>query len=523
MKIALVNPTDRAGLAICRSLGQAGHQMKHLRFGVRPTIADQSRYCIRHVSIGNPSIDLDKSAARLVSELTDVNYVMPITDGAVELLYHVKNVIEPRILGPDYEALQRAKNKYAAIALTAPWIKAPPTRLLERHSDASDVSYPCFAKPIFSSHVFDGKLIGTSVSLIRSAEQLEHKRRDTPVPILVQAPISGPGIGINFVSFQGRLLGVSVTERLHEPGYGGGSSYRRSGKVTDGIVEIAKGVSAALCWTGMMMIECKLHGTELYLMELNPRPWGSINLSIFAGVDYPNLLVNAFEGKFNDLVIAREGIYARHLKKDVGWAIRHPGRIPEWLASFRRFVAGRERYDVERLNDLKPGLYQAVDTVLDLVPKLMNRMPQQAEKAAFDATKDVLFICKGNINRSVIAERTAVKLGVKARSASLLDRPLRRASAQAETYLGEPLAHRSTVLENAYSEGMNVVVFEKRHIGMVRKRAPGSKVYLLSELAGETGDIADPDGKSPEEYRACFDIVSGFVESAFGKTDNKVR
>ncbi|WP_246805303.1 ATP-grasp domain-containing protein [Mesorhizobium mediterraneum] len=522
MKIALVDATDRAGLAVCRSLGRAGHDITHVQFGNNKRVADLSRYCRNRVAIGNPNIDLPRSALNLATALGDIDYVIPITDGAVELVYYARDNIKTTILGPPFCSLQKAKNKLAAISLVAPWLKAPPTSLVPPNGDISGIEFPCFAKPIFSSHIVDDRLIGTSVSFVKTANELERKIRDTPVPLLIQEPISGPGAGINFASYQGQLLGVSVTERLHEPGYGGGSSYRRSGKVTDLIIEVASGLSAALEWTGVMMIECKRHDGELYLMELNCRPWGSFNLSLFAGADYPTLVLNAFQGMgTGKLVVARENVFARHLKKDIGWVLRNPQKLFHWLASFRMVFSGTEQFDVERLSDPLPGMYQFVSAVGPLYSKAVLRLPHRTERHAIDVSKGVVFICKGNVNRSVVAAYVANQLGIPAKSGCLLTRSDRRASIEVERYIEGTLGtsaagHRTTVLERAISGAENVVVFESRHVNEVRRRVPRHKVFLLSELAGESGDVADPDGRSSDVYEECFRRITDLVRKAFG-------
>jgi predicted ATP-grasp superfamily ATP-dependent carboligase len=52
-------------------------------------------------------------------------------------------------------------------------------------------------------------------------------------------------------------------------------------------------------WQGVAMVEFKVEantGTP-YLLEVNGRFWGSLQLAIDAGVDFPALLVDAATGK----------------------------------------------------------------------------------------------------------------------------------------------------------------------------------------------------------------------------------
>jgi predicted ATP-grasp superfamily ATP-dependent carboligase len=55
----------------------------------------------------------------------------------------------------------------------------------------------------------------------------------------------------------------------------------------------------ALDWNGVVMIECKreLATGQYVLMELNGRFWGSLQLAVDAGVDFPTLLLRCAAGE----------------------------------------------------------------------------------------------------------------------------------------------------------------------------------------------------------------------------------
>jgi protein-tyrosine-phosphatase len=491
---------------LCRSLGAAGHWITHLRSSEKRGPADFSKYCKASHHIVQPEIDLEKAADRLVEALDGQDYLIPINDTACELAYQVQGRHSAVLVGPPPGTYQKAKDKHQAAQMLAPWLKSPESLLVERVEDARGARFPCFAKPIFSVQTVDGVIRHTNVSIARTIDDVSRKLRDThPIPLMLQQPVTGPGLGINLAAFKGELLGVSITERLHEPGFGGGSSYRRSGEVTPDILAIATEAAKKLKWTGFLMIECKRSHDGLYFMELNCRPWGSIGLSIFAGADYPNLLIDAFEGRRSELRIARPGVYTRHLKKDFGWALRHPGDLPKWSLSLLRVFRGEEQFDLERWNDPGPAIAQLRPAT---VGKVADRLLGRADRATGPLEGRVLFVCKGNINRSAVAEQIARSLGMDAHSAGLMARQGRRISQPAEQYLsrlGLPTdTHRSSVLEKELAPGTSIVAFERRHLREIRRRAPGFPVFLLTEVAGERGGISDPEGQEAEFYERCF-------------------
>jgi len=52
----------------------------------------------------------------------------------------------------------------------------------------------------------------------------------------------------------------------------------------------------AMKWQGVGMMEYRWDPTtdQFYFLEMNGRFWGSLHLALFAGVDFPALLLDAF-------------------------------------------------------------------------------------------------------------------------------------------------------------------------------------------------------------------------------------
>jgi predicted ATP-grasp superfamily ATP-dependent carboligase len=72
-------------------------------------------------------------------------------------------------------------------------------------------------------------------------------------------------------------------------------------------------------WHGVAMVEFKIRASDRkpILLEVNPRIWGSINLSILAGVDFPYLLYKmAKEGDVDPVLNYRIGIQSRNFLGD---------------------------------------------------------------------------------------------------------------------------------------------------------------------------------------------------------------
>lgn len=74
--------------------------------------------------------------------------------------------------------------------------------------------------------------------------------------------------------------------------------YRESVVADPALVERSRRLLARLNWQGVAMVEYKIDASTgmPYLMEINGRFWGSLQLAIDAGVDFPRLLLEVATG-----------------------------------------------------------------------------------------------------------------------------------------------------------------------------------------------------------------------------------
>src|SRR6185312_15979930 len=101
---------------------------------------------------------------------------------------------------------------------------------------------------------------------------------------------------------------------------GGVSVYRESIVADPELVRRSRALLDRFGWCGVAMIEYKVDartGTP-YLMEINARFWGSLQLAIDAGVDFPNLLLSvALDGARPAMPTYRAGVRSRWWWGDV--------------------------------------------------------------------------------------------------------------------------------------------------------------------------------------------------------------
>jgi protein-tyrosine-phosphatase/predicted ATP-grasp superfamily ATP-dependent carboligase len=550
-RVLLVGSNERAALAVCRSLGRQGAVVEIAAFDPVRQPAELSRYCRGRIYLGSPVTDTDGVRERLAAHLeaTPYNALFPITDMACELVYadHAALASRCAIAGPDPDAYRRAVDKAQALDLARQvGLHAPDGVLLHPGDDpapalAQLAEGPIYAKPVRSCLLSDGFVNVFEVKKCATAAQLERKlSEDLPrLPVLVQRPVAGHGVGLNLLADRGRLVAASMTCRLHEPPDGGGSSFRCNVPLSGTALDAARDIAAQLGWSGLMMVELKDNAGRLTIMEMNCRPWGSIETAIRAGVDFPVLAVSQALGLPlpETLVRSERPVRVRNLKNDLRWVIgqrrrwvsRHSPLI-DWLGALPRAALGREYLDVEQGTDPLPSLGQ-LNPVLARFWRLgllgarmsMARLGHRHRFRQLDRKAPLLFVCQGNVNRSAVAEILFRQAGfVRVLSAGVLPFQGRGISPAAARFLRDRgldgAQHRSRNLHRCsafLSEGARIVVFDFRTMADILTIRPDLRpqVVLFDDLArSPSGELPDPHGAAEAIYRHCFERIAATLQ-----------
>jgi predicted ATP-grasp superfamily ATP-dependent carboligase len=268
------------------------------------TLAGSSRFASKQLQCPDPMnfpalfVDWVKKAA--VAEKIDV--IMPMTDQTSMLLAPRQRDITASIACGGAQSYELISNKAKLIEIAgAAGIPVPHTQVAHSAEELTQLlasaHFPVVLKPARSKVLVNDRIVGTAVHIAGSVAEAQSYIRNQVwlgiEPCLIQEFIPGHGAGVFAFAADGRPLAWFAHQRIREKPPRGGVSVLSQSKETDSRLRAAaEKLLAAANWTGPAMIEFRVakDGTP-YLMEINARLWGSLQLAIDCGVDFPLMMV----------------------------------------------------------------------------------------------------------------------------------------------------------------------------------------------------------------------------------------
>jgi predicted ATP-grasp superfamily ATP-dependent carboligase len=382
MRVLITDSDGRPALAATRSLGRHGHEV-FTAGSAHPSLASVSRHSSGFDAYANPVADPDRFVEDVcaIAARRRIDVLLPMTEITTLLLTQHQQSLPAHVRLPFASAatVAAAADKAAVMALAEQvGVPIPRTRVVhsidEGRAVAAELVYPIVIKAA-RSRIWTGKRwLSTSVSYANSAAELVSilaAAAAQTFPFLLQEKIVGEGVGVFLCFDRDESIAVFSHRRIREkPPSGGVSVLCESTEAEPMAVDYAERLLRRLGWQGVAMVEFKRDSRDgsLRLMEINGRFWGSLQLAIDAGVDFPAILVDLVGGKRPPQRPAyRTGVRTRWLWGDVdsllavlfrsrqrlNLSANHPGRWAT-LYSFLKFWQPGMRYELERADDLRP-------------------------------------------------------------------------------------------------------------------------------------------------------------------------
>ncbi|NWG02509.1 MAG: ATP-grasp domain-containing protein [Syntrophaceae bacterium] len=383
MSVLVTDGHFRKTLAVVRSLGRKGVSVA---VGERTYLNTSffSKYCDRRLIYPSPRQFPDQFVEFLLREIKKTSYdcLFPMEEETLLLLVKYRSEISRYTYfpSPDLEKIEFVRDKRNLMQFAETYgIPAPktyylsPAQSLPSWGGGEGEGY--VIKPRISSGSFGIVYVRKREDLIGSYESV-HRRY--PFPIIQEwIPDGGGTFGLAALFDEAsNIKAVFIYKKLRMYPVQGGPSTLREGVEHPQIKELGLSLFKALNWVGIGMVEFKVDPRDGIpkLMELNPRFWGSLQLAIVSGVDFPYLILRmARKEKVNPVLHYEVGKRCRWLLfGDILHFLNNPRRF-HLQPPFFHFFDPHTSYDIISKDDPLPVLGSAATFFTFLYDPEMKR------------------------------------------------------------------------------------------------------------------------------------------------------
>jgi predicted ATP-grasp superfamily ATP-dependent carboligase len=353
-RVLVTDAGERNVPAVIRSLGKKGVEITCSE-NTRVAMGFFSKYC-QH---------------RLISPSPKTEMVIPTSDEAVYIASKNKELIEKhtKIPVPVFNTFSKAADKAQTLKIAIQQqVPCPKTFFIkdldEVKKAGQELGFPLVIKPKVSYGSRGIVYVKSEDEFIDSYLKVHSKYKFPMIQEYIRPGGQACGAFLLF-NKDSEPRAFFAHKRLREFPVKGGPSTLRESVYRPDLIDMSVKILKAMKWYGIAMVEFKQDpaDNQFKIMEINPRFWGSLQLSVLAGVDFPYLLYKMeMDGDIEPVASYKEGIRCRWLLPgDILHFIFNPKRF-ELKPGFFNFSKNNRQDDFISLKDPGPtfGFFLAV-------------------------------------------------------------------------------------------------------------------------------------------------------------------
>ncbi len=313
MNILLLNCYSRNALAVINSLGSnftvfgATAQVDHFFFfNYNPEKVFKSRKLesiYRYPNATKYPKECCKAIINLSNNL-NIDLIIPVGTDLTNLASKYKQQIEraskAKVAAENFDKLEPLTDKWKSYdLLKSKGVPFPITAHVHDNSSAKDaatqVPFPAVLKPCNSSASIGVMFFDTKDDYLDFLEDQFFRQNSRFSSYVLQEKVNGDLHDVTSCSFQGKPYSLLTQQRhLALFDFGGGGIINRT---TDDkqMKEVASKILKLLDWNGACLFDfLKTSEGKLYLLEINPKIWGTTQLTISAGSNIVEQIIDIF-------------------------------------------------------------------------------------------------------------------------------------------------------------------------------------------------------------------------------------
>lgn len=362
MNVLVTDGDYKHTLGIVRSLGRQGHTVSVLARAPRE-LAACSRFCATVELV--PFLKAENFADVVLKVLARTQYDLFMPVGYLSTLLaagsrdEILSLTRLEIAEAAKIELAADKKQVAELALKL-GLNVPsavhPASLEEARDLAGTLDYPLVLKPPRESLPKGVRIVTSQNEFMPSFESLRTTwRAYTRELPMIQTFIPGCGCGFFALYQHGVCKRVFMHRRIREYPSGGGASCCAESFYDPRLKEAGIALLNAMNWHGVAMVEFRYDATEqkYTLLEVNPKFWGSLDLALAAGADFPRYLCEMACGEA--LSYAEDYRYPLRFHWPLSGEIQHLFERPAAFGSIAADLLNPHVASNLRLNDLGPN------------------------------------------------------------------------------------------------------------------------------------------------------------------------
>ena len=297
LKLLVTDGTYKNSLAILRCLDTKKYQIDVTSSAPRYlSLCFYSKYCSKKYRIKPNIKNIDNYADKLIKILTKKNYdiFLPVGLWSYQAASKYKEKIKKvtNLVVPDWERMTVASNKEQTMEFANKiGIPIPETHVINTDNDLGEITrFPAVLKSSDEA----SKSIRYCNDKSEVKKRYEELRKIARTKIIAQEHVKGFGCGFYGVYRNSELLTHFLHRRIKEFPVTGGPSAVAESYFDKKLYSYGKKLCDALKWNGPIMAEFKydIVKQDYKLIEINPKLWGSLDLTIEAGINVPKMLID---------------------------------------------------------------------------------------------------------------------------------------------------------------------------------------------------------------------------------------
>jgi predicted ATP-grasp superfamily ATP-dependent carboligase len=380
MRILITDADYKHTLAAVRSLGKRRNVEVTASSHVKRSLSFYSKYCKNRVIYSNPA-DEHAFIRSLLHIIKNGSYdvLLPISFSVCTAIAKYQDKFKHYVKIPiaNYESMQIASDKNETIKFAQnndiPIPKTIyPNSIKDVERISNEIKYPVVIKAPEECG---------SVKYANSAKELinlyKHTCNSYKSQIAkgkfpqIQEYIQGEGYGFFALFNHGEPRALFAHTRLHEYPPTGGPSTMAQSVYDPALQELGLKILKKLKWHGVAMVEFKRDSKsgEFKLIEINPKFWGSLDLAIASGVDFPYLACKmCVDGDIKPVFEYNKNTIFRWTFPDLVYSL-----ATNSLSGYVFNFFNKDITDDLFLEDIKPTTLQCYTTMFEIASHIKNR------------------------------------------------------------------------------------------------------------------------------------------------------